>query len=351
MGNGAARAGLLGIAAVLLTAVLWGTTGTAATFAPGVGPLAIGAAALGIGGLLQAAVAVPALRRERLALAAHRGTLLAGGAAVVVYPLAFYSSMHLAGVAIGTVVSLGSAPLASGLLERVVERRRLSIWWLLAAALGIAGSAVLCLATAHGAPSAARATLAGVALGLLAGAAYALYSWSAHRLMRRGIGRAAAMGAVFGLGGLALMPVLLATGAPLLASGQSFAVGAYMALVPMFLGYLLFGYGLSRITPSSATTLTLAEPAVAAVLAVLVVGERLPGAAWAGLAGIGASLLLLALAPTTLPRSASSPADRRAPQSAPAAAEAHLRRGPGRAQAGSGAPCRTVPAPTARRRK
>ena len=128
MGNGAARAGLLGIAAVLLTAVLWGTTGTAATFAPGVGPLAIGAAALGIGGLLQAAVAVPALRRERLALAAHRGTLLAGGAAVVVYPLAFYSSMHLAGVAIGTVVSLGSAPLASGLLERVVERRRLSIW-------------------------------------------------------------------------------------------------------------------------------------------------------------------------------------------------------------------------------
>ena len=47
MGNGAARAGLLGIAAVLLTAVLWGTTGTAATSAPGVGPPAIGAAALG----------------------------------------------------------------------------------------------------------------------------------------------------------------------------------------------------------------------------------------------------------------------------------------------------------------
>ena len=286
---------MLGIAAVLLTAVLWGTTGPRHLRARR-RPVAIGAAALGIGGL-QAAVAVPALRRERphwprIADAARRRC------AVVVYPLAFYSSMHLAGVAIGTVVSLGSAPLASGLLERVVERRRLSIWWLLAAALGIAGSAVLCLATAHGAPSAARATLAGVALGLLAGAAYALYSWSAHRLMRRGIGRAAAMGAVFGLGGLALMPVLLVTGAPLLASGQSFAVGAYMALVPMFLGYLLFGYGLSRISPSSATTLTLAEPAVAAVLAVLVVGERLPGAAWAGLAGIGASLLLLALAPT-----------------------------------------------------
>ena len=40
----------LGVAAILLTAVLWGTTGTAATFAPGAGPLAIGAAALGVGG-------------------------------------------------------------------------------------------------------------------------------------------------------------------------------------------------------------------------------------------------------------------------------------------------------------
>lgn len=52
---------LLGIFAVLGAAALWGTTGTAATFAPEVGPLAMGAAALGIGGLLQALVALPAL--------------------------------------------------------------------------------------------------------------------------------------------------------------------------------------------------------------------------------------------------------------------------------------------------
>ena len=49
---------LAGVAAITVTSVLWGTTGTAATFAPEAGPLAIGSAALGIGGLLQAAVAV-----------------------------------------------------------------------------------------------------------------------------------------------------------------------------------------------------------------------------------------------------------------------------------------------------
>ena len=39
-----------GVVLVLLAATLWGTTGTAAALAPGVGALAIGAAAMGVGG-------------------------------------------------------------------------------------------------------------------------------------------------------------------------------------------------------------------------------------------------------------------------------------------------------------
>ncbi|GAA1770472.1 DMT family transporter [Kocuria aegyptia] len=290
----------LGAAAILLTSVLWGTTGTAATFAPGAGPLAIGAAALGVGGLLQAAIALPALRRSRRALRPHTGLVAVGAVAVAVYPLAFYSSMHLGGVAIGTVVSLASAPLASGVLERCLERRPLSRWWMVAALLGVLGSALLCLSRAGGSGASAADTAAGIGLGLVAGATYALYSWVVHRLMGHGVGRAASMGAVFGAGGTLLLPVLALTGAPLLASGQSFAVAAYMALVPMFLGYFLFGIGLARVRPSTATTLTLTEPAVAAVLAVVVVGERLAGAGWAGLAVIAAALVVLALAPANV---------------------------------------------------
>ena len=40
-----------GFIAILLAAFLWGTTGTIATFAPNLSPLAIGAAAMGGGGL------------------------------------------------------------------------------------------------------------------------------------------------------------------------------------------------------------------------------------------------------------------------------------------------------------
>ncbi|PZE69520.1 DMT family transporter [Curtobacterium sp. MCBD17_021] len=312
------RAGLLAIA---VTSLLWGTTGTAATFAPDVGPLAVGAAALGIGGLLQAVVGARSLQASAPLLRPRRMLVLVGALAVAVYPLAFYTAMHTAGVAVGSVVSLASAPLASGVLERALDRHPLSRWWVLAAVLGVLGSVLLCLSSVTGSPApegphgadgtagAPGSTTVGVALGLVAGASYAVYSWASRRLMVDGVPRAAAMGAVFGGGGLLLVPVLAVTGAPLIASAQNAAVGAYMALVPMFLGYLLFGYGLSRVPASTATTVTLTEPAVATVLAVLVVGERLTAVGWAGLGVIALVLVVLAVAPTNT--TAGGPPDRR----------------------------------------
>jgi DME family drug/metabolite transporter len=289
-----------GVAAILFTSFLWGTTGTVATFAPEAGPLAMGAAALGVGGLLQAAIAIPSLARARVALRSHAGLVAVGAVAVAIYPLAFYSAMHLGGITIGAVVSLACAPLASGLLERVLDRRALSIWWKLAACLGILGSVLLCLSRASEQTVSVAATVAGVGLGLLAGTTYAVYSWVVHRLMQHQVERAASMGAVLGAGGALLVPVLLFTGAPLVASVQSFAVASYMALVPMFLGYYLFGVGLARVRPSTATTLTMTEPAVAAVLAIIVVGERLAATGWAGLAILCAALIVLAFAPTNI---------------------------------------------------
>jgi len=312
--SAAVRGAGVGTMAVLAASVLWGTTGTAATFAPEVGPLAIGAAAMGIGGLLQAAVAGRVIAAHAAALRARAGLVLLGAAAVAVYPLAFYTSMRLAGVAVGTVVSLGSAPLAAALVESLVDRRRLSRRWLAGAAVGLLGMVLLCAAQTlgggHGAdlPGAASpaGALGGVLLGLLAGATYALYSWVAHRLMQGGVPSRAAMGAVFGVGGVLLLPVLAVTGGALVASWGNAGVGAYMALVPMFTGYVLFGWGLARVPVSTATTLTLLEPAVAAVLAVLVVGERLPSAGWAGV-----GLVVVCLAVLSVPARSAGRAERR----------------------------------------
>lgn len=291
------NAHLPGVAGVVIASILWGTTGVSATFAPQVGAAAIGAAAMGVGGLLQAVIATRAIARHAAALRRQWPWLLLGALAVAVYPLAFYGSMRLAGVTVGTVVSIGSAPLLSAAIEMAMDSLRVTARWTIGAALGLAGMVLLSIAEggAHGTAAAAPSVPLGVALGLVAGLTYALYSWAARRLMQRGIAPRAAMGAIFGAGGLALMPVLLATGAPFLASWNNAAVGIYMALVPMFLGYLCFGYGLARIPASTATTITLLEPVVAAALAAVVVGERLPGLGWAGVALIFACLVFITL--------------------------------------------------------
>jgi DME family drug/metabolite transporter len=65
---------------------------------------------MGVGGLLQAAAAFRVVRAHRVGLAAQWRTLAVAAGAVAVYPLAFYSSMRLGGVAVGTVVSIGSGP-------------------------------------------------------------------------------------------------------------------------------------------------------------------------------------------------------------------------------------------------
>ncbi|WP_235883248.1 DMT family transporter [Saccharopolyspora elongata] len=284
-----ARGFVAGPLPVLLAAFLWGTTGTAASFAPAAAsPLSIGAATMGVGGVLLLVIAgrsaFDVLRSGRT------GLLLVGALAVAVYPLAFYSSMALAGVAIGTVITLGSAPVFAAILERVVDGVRLDRRWALAAAVSVLG---LLLITVGGESGVGADVVVGALLGLLGGAAYVAYSWAAARMMRGGHGSRAVMGAMFGAGAVVLLPVLAFTGGPLLSSPSGLLVAGYLAVIPMGLAYLLFGAGLRRTSASVATTLSLLEPVVAALLSVLVVGERLGIAAWCGVALIGIGLVLV----------------------------------------------------------
>ncbi|MHC5233442.1 DMT family transporter [Brucella sp. LJL56] len=288
---------LLGVTAIIVASTIWGTTGTAATFAPEVGAAAIGAAAMGLGGLAQAAIAWRGLIASRKALVGQWRILILGAICVAIYPLAFYGSMRMAGVTIGTVISLGSAPLLSAGIEYRQSGFRPSLRWLAGATVGIVGMVLLSMSEDGGhAASAEGSTLMGALVGLVAGFTYALYSSCARQLMQGGISSTTAMGATFGIGGLLLMPVLIATGGPFLASWNNAAVGLYMAFVPMFLGYVCFGYGLSRVETSVATTITLFEPVVAAFFAVVIVGERLSALGW-----FGVLLVVICLVCITIP--------------------------------------------------
>lgn len=283
---------LKGRFAILLSCFLWGTTGVAASFAPNVSSLAIGAFSMGVGGLLLMLTSMRSLQQDWHLLWRCRVLVVVGALAVVVYPLAFYSSMRLAGVAVGNVVSLASAPFFAIGFECLISKKRPSFVLLLSLAIGSAGIVLLALQKGEAYADAANNHLQGIVLGLLAGLSYGLYSWTAKRMIMQGVKSQSAMGSMFGLASIVLITTLFFTGEQIFASQMSTGVVLYIALVPMFIGYLAFGYGLGFVPASSATLMTLFEPVVATVLAIVVLGEVVTALGWLGMVFIMVCLLL-----------------------------------------------------------
>jgi DME family drug/metabolite transporter len=269
---------------ILLAASLWGTSGTACVLAPA-GPVAVGAARIIVGGgllvLLTRGSGLRALlgrdHRTRLAL-------LLGVVCIAVYQTAFFVAVGRTGVATGTIVTIGSAPAFTGLLSR----ERLDRGWLISTAGAVLGCVLL---VCGGRTSGVEPV--GVGLALLSGLGYAVYATITSRLIRAGQSGGAVVAVLFGGGGLLLIPVLLAGGTAWLGTGRGLGVALYLGAVTTAGAYLLFARGLRRTPVTVAATLGLAEPAVAAVLGVVILGERLGGLAVVGLALLVASLVVL----------------------------------------------------------
>lgn len=286
-----------GALAILFASLLWGTTGTTASFAHQVSPLAIGAFTMGVGGVIQAMLSWRGIRHQLHQILLFKLALAMSSVALAVYPLAFYTSMKLSGVAVGTVISIASAPFFTVLIECLFSKgKRVSVQWWVSFAFGVVGIMMLVMAKSGGAVESDQASyLFGIVLGLIAGLSYAIYSWVAKRMIDSGIKSQAALGSIFAGGALLLLPSLAFTGENLFTGVTNASVSVYMAIVPMCLGYLAYGYGLRHVDVSSANLLTLFEPVVAAVLAVWIVGEKIAVYGWIGVGLIGVCLILQTL--------------------------------------------------------
>ncbi len=312
-----------GAVAVLVAAAVWGTTGTATHFAPGVPAFVFGAVTFGLGGLVLAATSGRPAVRAVVGPGARRWVLL-GAVSLVVYAVAFYAALADAGVALGTTVAIGSSPVFAGLVEWVADGRRVTGRWVVATLVSVVGMVVVTLARSE-APGSGSLPL-GLGAALLAGLTYATYSWAVARGMHAASrpvpepvstplsvpltvplsgsgsgttsGAAAGRGVVGAVSGLAALPLVvlaLVAGRDALTVGANWPVFVWLALVPTVLGHSLYAVGLRRVSASVATLLSLFEPVVAAVLAVLVVGEHLGAAGWSGIALVVVGLGLLAL--------------------------------------------------------
>ncbi len=279
--------------AILAAALCFSTTGTAQALA-GVdaSPLAVGAARIVVGGGILGVIALArrSASRPTRGSRASTATLIALGAVgVLAYQPLFFLGTRENGVAIGTVVALGSAPIATGIADAVRLRRSPSARWMIATAIALAGVALV-----SGVTGGTVSLSPGGLLGSIgAGMSYALYTISGKTLIERGWDSTRVMGTVFGVAAVASVPVLLLAGTGWLLTPNGLALALWLGVITTAIAYLLFGWGLARLTAVTVSTLTLAEPLAATLLGLLVLHEQLTPVSALGLALIAVGLAVV----------------------------------------------------------
>lgn len=272
---------------VILAAVLWGTTGTSQAFAPiGADPITVGAIRLAIGGcalLLFTFLRGFSFRNIRWPLVP---TIFAG-VSMAAYNLSFFAAVARAGVAIGTIVTIGSAPVLAGLLGWLLLKERPDSRWALATGLAIFGGVLLVLPGAS-----ISINYSGITLALASGLSYAVFSIASKSMLSE-TPPDVAMAVVFSMGAILLSPILFTSDIAWLAQTNGWVSALFLGLFATALAYILFARGLRSTPVAKAVTLTLAEPLTASTLGIVILKEQLTINAIIGIALIFIALVTL----------------------------------------------------------
>lgn len=277
---------LLPYIAVLLAAVLWGTTGTTQTFLQGnISPFAVACVRSAIGGgtLLIFALLARSIQWKTWP---WKWNLLAA-LSIALFQCLFFSSIRYTGVAIGTVITIGSAPVFAGIIEWLLWKVKPTRVWAISTSFAIVGCVLL---FAIGGDTTVNGF--GVLLALCGGIMFAFYTNVSKRLTEH----AATLPAVamtFTLSALFLVPLAWSDGWSWLGETTNLLTMGYMGIAATSIAYILFLTGLRAVPSSAAVTLSLAEPLTAALLGAFFLNEYLAWTSWLGVVLIFAGIIVL----------------------------------------------------------
>ncbi|MEU4225489.1 EamA family transporter [Nonomuraea sp. NPDC026600] len=218
--------------------------------------------------------------------------VLVVGVGMAVYQTAYFGAIAQSGVAVATVVTMGATPVFTALGSRFLLREHLGRPALAALATALGGLFLLTGESAVSAGDVGAGRPAGIALALVSAAGYAavtLYSRRHHDDPQR-----TAMGG-FAVAAACLAPFALAGGVLPEAGVTPVALLLYLGAVPTALAYALFFRALTALNATTVSIISLGEAVGAAVLGVVLFGERLAPLAWCGCALLLAAVLVLAV--------------------------------------------------------
>lgn len=286
------KGSLSSVLMVLASGTLLGTAGTAVALAPDeASTTTLGVARVGIGGLILILL-LPLFGgdRKNLIKVIRRPGVWAMALSTAAFQPLFFGATTRTGVALSTVLTIGTMPLFTGLIGRTLFSERFKRMWVIATSLAVTG---LVLRSWEQLES---IDFGGVVMALGAGFATGCYVNGAKYELNRG-GHAVELPAVaYSLSAVLLLPLVVGDSFTWITTGAGLLTAIYLGAISMALANTLQVVGLKRLSPGPTATLLLADPLTATILGIWILDEAITPLGVFGLIIVAVGLVLQGLA-------------------------------------------------------
>lgn len=277
---------VLGILSVGSAAAMWGTVGPVVQLYPE-GTAFQYATMRNIFGVITLWLMVMMLKSRTRYTRQDFGPMLLGGVGTAAFMPFYTLGFQRAGVAVAAIVAIGSAPIFTGIVARILFKRTPGKPWFIGTGLAITGVVLLNLPSGD-----TTVNLAGVMFASVCGLAYALQATGMELLSRRHH-PVQSVAPIWTLGTIIQAPIVFGRDFNFLADPLLLAGTIYGGVFTVAITFSMFTYGLSKIGAPTAVTVGLMEPITAAALGVTLLGETIAPLGYLGIAIVLAGLVVV----------------------------------------------------------
>ena len=210
--------------------------------------------------------------------------------ALCAFQMTFFLGVKEAGVAVGTIISIGMTPITAAIFGYLFYKEKPQKSWYISTLIAICGLVLLNLHGVH------KPSLLGICLPILAGTIYAYYLSQSRELVKENRSELVMM-ILFLISSLFMLPIFFIYPFSWVFSQNGILVALGLGIITTGTAYSLVMAGLKTCETAKAATLSLGEPLGAALLGVFLLNEPINIFTIIGICALFSSVLILVYFP------------------------------------------------------